>query len=102
MELVRIRGCTVRQKEPQILTVEEFNQLLAKVPDEPLRTMLIFDMCRGLRFSELIALKWADFDWKNLKMHICRGAVRQRVGEVKTGRSRKLAHNEAHVSVMAG
>lgn len=89
MELVKIRGCTIRQKEPQILTVDEFNQLLAKVHDEPLRTMLMFDMCLGLRFSELIALKWSDFDWKNLKVNIRRGAVRQRVGEVKTSRSRK-------------
>ncbi|MBZ5512737.1 MAG: site-specific integrase [Acidobacteriia bacterium] len=89
MELVKIRGCTIRQKEPQILTVDEFHELLSKISDEPLRTMLLFVMCLGLRFSELIALKWSDFDWKNLKVHIRRGAVRQRVGEVKTSRSRK-------------
>jgi integrase len=89
MELVKIRGCTVRQKEPRILVVDEFHQLLAKIPNEPFRTMLTFEMCLGLRFSELIALKWSDFDWENLKVHIRRGAVRQRVGEVKTSRSRK-------------
>lgn len=89
MELVRIRGCTIRQRVPQILTFDEFNNLLAEVPDEPLHTMLIFDMCLGLRFSELIALKWSDFDWNNLKVHIRRAAVRQRVGEPKTGYSRK-------------
>ena len=89
MDLVKIRDCAIRQQEPQILTAEEFNQLLAQIHDEPLRTMVMFDMCLGLRFSELIALKWSDFDWNNLKVSIRRGAVRQRVGEVKTGRSRK-------------
>ncbi|MGH9523865.1 MAG: tyrosine-type recombinase/integrase [Terriglobales bacterium] len=89
MQLVKIRGCSVRQNEPRVLTVAEFHQLVAEIPGEPFRTMLMFDMCLGLRFSELIALKWSDFDWKNLKVNIRLGAVRQRVGEVKTGRSRK-------------
>ncbi|MGZ4831683.1 MAG: tyrosine-type recombinase/integrase [Terriglobales bacterium] len=51
--------------------------------------MLLLAMCLGLRFSELIGLKWADFDWKNLKVNIRRGCVRQRVDDVKTRYSRK-------------
>ncbi len=89
MELVKIRGCTLRQEEPRILTVEDFHALLAKIETEPFRTMLLFDMCLGLRFSELIAVKWLDFDWQNLKVNIRRGAVRQRVDDVKTRHSRK-------------
>jgi integrase len=68
MELVTIKGCTRRQEEPRILTVEEFQTLLGAVNREPLRTMLLFDVCTGLRFSELIGLQWCDFDWKNLKV----------------------------------
>lgn len=49
--------CTRRQEEPRELTVEEFRSLLAAVSNEPFRTMLLFDMCLGLPFSELIAVQ---------------------------------------------
>ena len=88
-ELVVVKGCTIRQEEPRVLTVEEFQALLAAVSKEPFRTMLLFDMCLGLRFSELIAVQWQDFDWKNLKVRIRRGIVRQVADDVKTRHSRK-------------
>ncbi len=89
MELVKIRGCTVRDEQPRILTVADFHQLLSHIQDEPFRTMLLFDMSLGLRVSELLGLKWVDFDWDNLRVLIRRGTVRQHVDDVKTRHSRK-------------
>ena len=95
-ELVVVKGCTIRQEEPRVLTVEEFQALLAAVSKEPFRTMLLFDMCLGLRFSKLIAVQWQDFDGKNLKVRIRRGVVRQVADDVKTRHSRKPVPLDPH------
>ena len=62
MELVTIQGSTKRQEEPRVLTREQFHKLLEQIDEEPFRTMVLMDMCLGLRCSELLALKWLDFD----------------------------------------
>ena len=84
MSLVRVKGGSKRTVKPRVLTVEEFEQLLAQMPQEPFRTMVIAAMCLGLRVSELFALKWIDFDWENLALSVERGIVRSHVGELKT------------------
>ncbi len=84
MELVQIKGSTKRQKEPRVLTVEEFQKFLKEIPDEPFRTMILTAQCLGLRCSELLALKWLDFDWNNLTILVQRGIVAGRVDNVKT------------------
>lgn len=89
MELVKIEGATKRGEEPRSLTVEEFHLLLAHIEREPYRTMALAAMCLGLRFSELIALKWKDVDWKKLRLRVERAAVRGRVDDVKTRYSAK-------------
>ena len=89
MELVKIEGATKRGEEPTSLTVDEFHSLLAHIEREPYRTMALSAMCLGLRFSELIALKWKDVDWKKLRLRVERAAVRGRVDDVKTRYSAK-------------
>ena len=42
------------------------------------------DMATGLRVSELLALKWGDFDWQNSFMFVRRSIVDGVVGDVKT------------------
>jgi len=88
MSLVRIEGATKRQHEPRVLTIEEFHKLLEHVQEEPFRTMLLVAMCLGLRCSELLGLKWSDFDWDNLTAFVQRGVVAGRVDDVKTKYSR--------------
>ena len=83
MELVKLRG-TRREFEPTILTVEQFHKLLDEVGREPFRTMLLTDMCLGLRCSELLGLKWSDVDWEKLSISVQRAIVAGRVDEVKT------------------
>jgi integrase len=41
-------------------------------------------LCTGVRCSELVALKWSDFDWQNLSAYIRRAIVYGRVDDVKT------------------
>jgi integrase len=41
-------------------------------------------MCLGLRVSEVLALKWSDFDFENLTLEVVRGLVHGRISDVKT------------------
>lgn len=84
MSLVRVKYGTRRKEKPRVLTLEEFEKLVAAITSEHVRTMVLAAMCLGLRVSELFALKWSDFDWKELTLSVQRGIVRGRVDEVKT------------------
>lgn len=84
MTMVRVKGVSRRQKEPRILSPEEFQSLVAAIPDEPYRTMVILAISTGMRCSELFALKWLDFNWESLTVLVRRAIVDGVVGEVKT------------------
>ena len=49
----------------------------------------MLSVCLGLRFSEALALRWADVDWLGSRLSIRRGIVNQIVGDVKTQGSAK-------------
>lgn len=89
MSLVRVKGAGTRQKEPVILTMEEFRRLLAEVKNEPYRTMVLLAGCLGLRISEVLGLRWQDFDWLRAEVRIERGVVAGKTDDVKTPSSRK-------------
>lgn len=88
MELVSIKDGSKRKKKPRSLTVEEFRLFAAQLP-EPFRTMAILCVSLGLRISEALALKWADFDWNGSRLQIERAIVCQNVDDVKTDESGK-------------
>ena len=88
MDLVRIAGGTLRDKDPLILTPEQFGRLLEHISTEPHRTMVVVAMCLGLRRSELAGLKWSDFDWIRQEVLIQRGVIANRVDAVKTKKSK--------------
>ena len=52
--------------------------------------MIIVAQCLGLRVSEIMALKWSDFDFENLNLLVQRSIVHGRVGAVKTEYSRDV------------
>jgi integrase len=60
-----------------------FQQICDRL-DEPFRTMVVIAMCLGLRVSEILALKWSDFDFEEGTLMITRGTVHARIGRVKT------------------
>jgi integrase len=89
MSLIRVEGAGRRQKDPIILSIEEFRRLLAEIKDEPYRTMVLLAGCLGLRISEVSGLRWQDFDWLRGEVKIERGVVEGHTDEVKTQSSRK-------------
>ena len=84
MKLVRVRGVSKRCREPKVLSIEQCHRLLKAIPNEPFHTMVFLDMATGLRCSELLALKWCDFDWENLTLQVQRAVVDGVVDQVKT------------------
>jgi integrase len=83
MDLVRVRGASKRQKRRRIVQPVDFVRLLPLLA-QPYRTMVTLAYATGLRVSELAALQWGDFDFKNLTLHVQRGFVLGTVDAVKT------------------
>ena len=87
IKLVRVKGGTKRLKTPRILTPEEFCLMPPLIP-EPYRTQVWIAGFLGLRASEIMPLKWADFDFGNNTLLVQRSCVRGRIDDVKTEYSR--------------
>jgi integrase len=81
--LVEIRGVSKRRKKPFILTVEQYHAVVEQLC-EPYKQMVQVAMCLGLRVSEVLALKWSDFDFENSTLQVVRGVVHGRVSDVKS------------------
>ena len=83
LELVEIRGASKRSKKPKVLTPAQCARILDSLR-EPYRAMTLVAICTGLRASELLALKWEDFDFENQNMRVVRAVVRGVVDHCKT------------------
>ncbi len=88
MELVQVKNASKRVRKPRTMTIEEFHRL-SGVLTEPYRTMATVGVCLGLRWSELVGLKWQDIDWLNGELRLQRAVVKQITDEVKTVHSSK-------------
>ncbi|ADW70328.1 tyrosine-type recombinase/integrase [Granulicella tundricola] len=89
MSLFSLEGSTKREEQPGNLTEAQFHLILAKIVDPGFRVMVMAAMCLGLRVSELLALKWEDFDFELELVRIQRAVVEGKVGNVKTIHSKK-------------
>ena len=89
IELVKVKGSSKRQRRPQILAPEKFQELIA-VLREPYKTMAIVAMCTGLRVSEILALRLEHIDFEAGVMLVQQGVVNGRIGKVKT----EASHDE--------
>ena len=85
LSLVEIKGGGSNRpgRKKFIITPGQFQQICERL-DEPFRTMVVIAMCLGLRVSEILALKWSDFDFEEGTLMITRGTVHARIGRVKT------------------
>ena len=70
-------------KRAPILTPEEVGRVIEGL-GEPWRTMAVLVGHLGIRESEVMALKWADFDTKRQVVGLARSVYRGAVGPVKT------------------
>ena len=75
-------------RKARSLTTDQFQALLTEL-HEPFATLALVCICLGLRISEALALRWEDVDWSGSRLHIRRGIVNQKVGDVKTDGSAK-------------
>jgi integrase len=83
VQLVKLKGTSRRKRRPQVILPEKFQDLAAVLP-EPYRMMAIVAACTGLRISEILALRFEDFDFQKGTMLVQRGVVSGRIGKVKT------------------
>ena len=88
MELVQITNASKRLQKPRTMTIEEFHRLAA-ILTEPYRTMARLAVYLGLRWSEIVGLKWQDIDWLSGELRLQRAVVKQIEDEVKTVHSNK-------------
>jgi integrase len=87
LTLVTVKGATHRDKEPVILTVDQVNQLFAELK-HPYDAMVLHAAILGLRVSEVVALKWEDFDLENGVMSVQRKFTHGAHGVPKTASSK--------------
>jgi integrase len=66
--ITKVRQSAQRQKEPDILDVEELTGLLKVLPD-PFKSMVFVAAATGLRRGEFIGLKWEDIDFETGLIH---------------------------------
>lgn len=81
IDLVRLKGVTVRKKKKVILSVEQFQQLRDILP-EPYKTMVTLGVCTGLRVSEITAVRKEHI--KDGALLVQAGSFHGRIGSVKT------------------
>jgi integrase len=92
-----VRVSAKRERAPDILEVQEMQQLLASLGIRE-RAMVFLDMPAGLRRGELAGLRWEDVDFKDLHLNVTRSLVDQHVGPVKTEVSRKLMPIDQYIA----
>lgn len=66
-----VRQSAKRKRIPTILTVDEVQNLIAALALRE-RTLVLLDVGKGLRMSELFALKWGDINFQNTEISITR------------------------------
>jgi integrase len=83
MDLVEVKGISKRRQRPHILPVKDAWRILDSLV-QPYRTMVLIALCFGLRISEILGLRWTDFDFKRSAVLIQRSAVGKRLNKLKT------------------
>jgi len=83
MDLVEVKGISKRRKRPRILQVKDAWRILDALA-QPYRTIVLIALCFGLRISEILGLRWTDFDFKRSAVLILRSAVGKRLNKLKT------------------
>jgi integrase len=81
--ITKVRTSAKRLKGPEVLTPQEFQDLLSELGVRE-RTMVLLAGSTGLRRSEWVALRWSDVNFQTLEVAVTRSCVRNHFGDVKT------------------
>ena len=84
-----VRQSAVRQRDPDILSLDEMKAIIGGIESEAIRVMVATAATSALRRSELRGLKWEDLDFERLWFNLRRGVVRKHQTKMKTRASRK-------------
>lgn len=103
MGLVEIRGSNRRMRPLTIVPVDTYQLILKKLDYAPhVQTMVQIAMCTGLRVSEILGLRWSDFDFEEFTVHVQRSVVGKHQDSPKTEASEEvLPLHEALVDQIA-
>ena len=82
----RVRTSQKRLRDKDVLTPEEFQQLVKQLSVRE-RAMVLLIGSTGLRRSEMIALTWSDLNIRAMEVNVLRSCVRNRIGKTKTDSS---------------
>ncbi|MBI5478137.1 MAG: site-specific integrase [Deltaproteobacteria bacterium] len=85
----KVKWLKIPEVEVDFLSFEEADRLLAHAEGE-WKCMMMVGLKAGLRFGELLALRWDDVDLVVGQMVVRRSAARGRIGTPKSGKSRKI------------
>ena len=88
LKLVRVRDATKRLAAPRVLTTDEFCRI-ADLIVEPYQTQVWVAGFLGLGASEIMPLRWSDFDFADRALLVQRSMVHGRVADVKTEYSKE-------------
>jgi integrase len=87
--IASVRQSAVRQREPEVLTLQEMRSILTNIEIPVFRVMVATAAASALRRSEMRGLKWEDVDLENCWFHCRRGVVNKDQTKMKTNASRK-------------
>jgi integrase len=84
-----VRQSATRQRDPDILTLDEMRLTLANIEPQAIRVMVTVAAASALRRSEIRGLKWKDLDLGKMWFKLERGLVGKDETKLKTKASRK-------------
>ncbi len=87
--IASVRQSAVRQRDPDILTLDEMRAILANIKPPAVKMMVAVAAASALRRSEVRGLKWADLNLDACWFNLQRGYVSQSETKMKTKASRK-------------
>lgn len=84
-----VRQSAVRQRDPDILTLDEMRSIINNIKPAAIKMMVAVASASALRRSEVRGLKWADLDLDACWFNLQRGYVSKSETKMKTKASRK-------------
>lgn len=87
--ITSVRQSAVRERDPDILTIEELKATIGAIESTAIRLMVMVAASTAIRRSELRGLQWADIDFEGLRLQLRRGLFRKQKTNMKTNASRR-------------